>query len=349
MNDLGGASCPAPISNYERVVLGHGSGGRLSRDLLERVILTELDASSVAHHEDQATLEFSASRLSITTDAFVVQPLFFPGGNIGDLAINGTVNDLAMGGAKPLYIALALILEEGFALADLRTILRSIAAAARRAGVCIVTGDTKVVERGKADGMYITTTGVGTVPATCQLSVTHATAGDRIVVSGSLGDHGIAVLSRRAGIELETDLVSDTAPLTELAHALLEAAPNTRTLRDPTRGGLSSALNEIAAAAGVGMVLEESALPIHDAVRGACELLGFDPLYVANEGKLVAIVPASESGAAVSALRAHPLGRQACVIGDVVESERYRVTLRSVAGGQRVVPMLAGEQLPRIC
>lgn len=344
---LNGA-CPAPQRDYDRVVLGHGSGGRLSQELLTRVILAEFSQHAVQHLQDQASVEFPTGRLALTTDSFVVSPLFFPGGNIGDLAINGTVNDLAMGGARPLYISVALILEEGLEIATLRQILGTMARAATAAGVALVTGDTKVVERGRADGMYVTTTGVGVLETSRRLGAELACPGDRVLVSGTLGDHGISVLSRREGFDLTTDLVSDTAALAPLVEALLTAAPATHALRDPTRGGVSSALNEIAQASQVHMVLDEARLPIHPAVRGACELLGFDPLYVANEGKLVAIVPAEQAEAALSALRAHALGRCATDIGEVCAGTPG-VSIRSLVGGQRDVPMLAGEQLPRIC
>lgn len=342
------ASCPTPQRDYDRVVLGHGSGGRLSQDLLTRVILAEFSRHAVQHLQDQATLEFPSGRLALTTDSFVVRPLFFPGGNIGDLAINGTVNDLAVGGAHPLYISVALILEEGLEMVQLRKVLASMARAATAADVALVTGDTKVVERGHADGLYITTTGVGAVEAGRHLGAELARPGDRVLVSGTLGDHGIAVLSQREGFDFTTDLVSDTAALHGLVEAILAAAPTTRALRDPTRGGVSSALNEIARASQVHMTLDETRLPIHPAVRGTCELLGFDPLYVANEGKLVAIVPPDQAAAALNAMKAHPLGTQAADVGEV-RTGPTGVSIRSLIGGEREVPLLAGEQLPRIC
>jgi hydrogenase expression/formation protein HypE len=337
-----------PQRAYERIVLGHGSGGRLSHDLLFGVILEELAGQPIQYLQDQATVEFAGGTMAMTTDAFVVRPLCFAGGNIGDLAINGTVNDLAMGGARPLYISVALILEEGLEVATLRKVLKSMGQAAANAGVSVVTGDTKVVERGSADGMYVATTGVGVLPPGRRLGAQLARPGDRVLVSGTLGDHGIAVLTQREGIRLQTDLTSDTAALNDLVDTLVAAAPETHTLRDPTRGGVSSALNEIAQASGVRIVLDETSLPINDAVRGACELLGFDPLYVANEGKLVAIVPAAQAGAAEQALRGHPLGQNAVEIGEVREGPPG-VSIRSMVGGERNVPMLAGEQLPRIC
>ncbi len=355
------AACPVPVSRYDRVVLGHGSGGRLSHELLTEVFLEELGTDSVEHEEDQAILSWGrmaaeagqdaagATRLAFTTDSFVVSPTFFPGGNVGDLAVNGTVNDLCMGGAVPEYLSAAFILEEGFPIASLRKIVLSMRRAADEARVRIVTGDTKVVERGKGDGVYVTTSGVGRVPASRRLSAKNARPGDRVLVSGTLGDHGIAMVAVREGIELETSLVSDTRPLVGLVEVLLQAAPNTRALRDPTRGGLSSSLNEIARSSSVAIRLEEVVLPIRPEVKGACELLGLDPLYVANEGKLVAIVPPEETGTALEALRQHPDGKQAAVVGEVTDGSAGRVTLRSSIGGERVVSLLSGQQLPRIC
>jgi hydrogenase expression/formation protein HypE len=285
----------------------------------------------------------------MTTDSFVVHPIFFPGGDIGKLAVHGTVNDLAVGGAEPLYLSAAFILEEGFALADLERVVRSMRDACEEASVRLVAGDTKVVERGKGDQIFITTTGVGRVPPQIELSARNAHPGDRILVSGTMGDHGMAVLSVREGLEFETVLESDTRPLHGLARAILDAAPRgVRCMRDPTRGGLATALNEIAHASAVSMAIEEIAVPVRPEVRGACELLGFDPLYVANEGKLVAIVAPEAAPAVLAAMRAHPDGRDAAMVGEVGDGQPA-VTLRSVVRGTRTVPMLAGEQLPRIC
>lgn len=344
-----GAACPVPIGDYERVVLGHGSGGRLSHELLARVILPALGRDPQHVLEDQATLPQIEGRVAITTDAFVIQPLFFPGGDIGSLAVHGTINDLAVGGARPLHITAALILEEGLPLSTLSRVIGSMRRACEESGVALVAGDTKVVERGKADGLYIATTGVGSVPDGLALSVARARPGDRVIVSGTLGDHGIAVLAQREGIELETELVSDSAPLAQLTARMLEACPELRCMRDPTRGGASSALNEIAAASRVGIVLDEARVPVRDAVTGACELLGFDPLYVANEGKLIAIVPAASAEHVVQAMQAHPLGRDAAIIGEVVADHAGTVVMRSRLGGKRIVAMLSGDQLPRIC
>jgi hydrogenase expression/formation protein HypE len=353
--DLTTLTCPAPIVPAEHIVLGHGSGGRLTADLIRRVFLPAFDNPVLAALEDQATVVLPSAapgegpRIAITTDSFVVQPIFFPGGDIGRLAVNGTINDLAVGGARPLYLAAAFILEEGLPLASLQQIVRSMRDACAAAGVCLVTGDTKVVDRGKADQVFITTTGIGLVPAGCDLSIRSARPGDRILISGTIGDHGIAIMSVREGIEFETVLESDTASLASLVEVMRQACPTIRCMRDPTRGGLSSAVNELAAASSVGVRLMEDAIPVRREVRGACEMLGLDPLYVANEGKLIAVVPPGEAGALLAAMHRHPLGRNAAVIGEVVADHPGMVTMRTGIGGERVVSMLAGEQLPRIC
>jgi hydrogenase expression/formation protein HypE len=346
-----GFACPVPIDRYERVVLGHGSGGRLTADLVARVFLSAFEDPTLAALEDQATVAVgSGGRLAITTDAFVVRPIFFPGGDIGRLAVCGTVNDLAVGGATPLYVTAAFVLEEGLPLADLRRVVASMRAACDEAGVRLVAGDTKVVERGKGDQVFITTTGVGTLDAGVpRLSVANARPGDRVLVSGTLGDHGVAILSVREGMELETALESDVAPVTRVARAVLDAAAGARCMRDPTRGGLASTLNEIATASRVGIVVDEPGVPVRSAVRAACELLGLDAMYVANEGKLVAVVPSAQAEGALAAMRATPGGRDAAVVGTVVDGRPGTVTVRSPIGGERLLPMLAGEQLPRIC
>jgi hydrogenase expression/formation protein HypE len=347
---LSGLACPVPTSGYEGIVLGHGSGGRLSQELLNRVFLPALGKKESFAREDQATLAFPPKgKLAITTDAFVVKPLVFPGGDIGSLSVHGTVNDLAVGGARPLYLTASFILEEGLDLELLRRIVVSMRNAAESVPVEIVTGDTKVVDRGKGDGIFITTTGVGVIPEGVSLSASAARPGDVVIVSGTLGDHGIAILSAREGIELETDLTSDSASLFGLTTAILNASPLVRCMRDPTRGGLSSALNEIAAASNVGVVLVEDRVPVRTDVRGACELLGLDPLYVANEGKLVAIVAREAAEAVLGTMRSHPLGNNAAIVGEVVAEHPRVVTERSRIGGERIVALLSGEQLPRIC
>jgi hydrogenase expression/formation protein HypE len=341
-------SCPVPKAQYEQILLGHGSGGRLTAELIRDLFLPAFGNAVLAALEDQATVSV-APKIAFTTDSFVVRPLFFPGGDIGALAVHGTVNDLAVGGAIPRYLAAAFILEEGLPIADLRRIVASMREACAATGVALVTGDTKVVDRGKGDGVFITTTGIGSVPDGRALSLRNARPGDRVLVSGTLGDHGIAILSVREGLEFETVLESDTAPLHELTEIILAACPETRCMRDPTRGGLSSALNELAAAAHVGVKLEEEALPLRAEVRGACEVLGLDPLYVANEGKLIAVVPPEAADRVLAAMRTHRFGRNAAKIGTVVAEHPGVVTLRSRVGGTRVVSLLSGEQLPRIC
>jgi len=345
---LAGA-CPVPVG-YEHIVLGHGSGGRMTADLIGDVFLPAFTNDVLRALEDQATVDLpGGSRIAFTTDAFVVRPIFFPGGDIGRLAVHGTVNDLAVGGAEPRFLAAAFILEEGLALTDLRRVVDSMRRACREAGVVLVTGDTKVVDRGKGDQIFITTTGIGLVPSGRALSIGAARPGDRIIVSGTLGDHGMAIMAAREGFDFEPQLTSDTAPLTGLARAVLETAPTTRCMRDPTRGGLASALNELATASRVGVRLDERAIPVRADVRSACELLGLDPMYVASEGRLVAVVAAADAERVVAAMHAHPLGRDAVIVGDVVSEHPTLVTVRSLIGGERVVTMLAGEQLPRIC
>jgi hydrogenase expression/formation protein HypE len=352
--EIGQIQCALPYSNYEHVLLGHGSGGRLSADLIRRLFVPAFDNEVLSALEDQATVRFggtsdAAPRLAFTTDSFVVRPIFFPGGDIGKLAVYGTVNDLAVGGAQPLYLSAAFILEEGLAIDDLKRIVSSMREACDRAGISLVTGDTKVVDRGKGDQVFITTTGIGLVPEGRALSIRAAVAGDRILVSGTIGDHGIAIMSVREGIEFETVLESDCAPLNDLTRAMLEACPGIRCMRDPTRGGVSSALNELADASRVGVELTEAALPVRREVKSACEMLGLDPLYVANEGKLIAVAPPGDADRLLEVMRGHAMGQNAAVIGTVVEDHPGMVTMHSLLGGERVVTMLAGEQLPRIC
>jgi hydrogenase expression/formation protein HypE len=348
-------ACPLPYTKYDHIMLGHGSGGLLSAELIQRLFIPGFGNDVLAAIEDQAIVPVpgprgrGATQIALTTDSFVVRPLFFPGGDIGVLAVNGTINDLAVGGAHPLYLTAAFILEEGLPISELKRIVDSMHRACAAAGVALVAGDTKVVDRGKGDKVFITTTGVGLVPEGRKLSIRAARPGDQIVISGTIGDHGIAIMSVREGIEFETVLESDTAPLSGLVRVMLEACPSIRALRDPTRGGISSTLNELAEASRVGVELREAAIPIRREVRGACELLGLDPLYVANEGKLIAVAPAADAETLVRAMRAHPLGRDAAIIGEVVAAHPGMVTMHSLVGGQRVVTLLLGEQLPRIC
>jgi hydrogenase expression/formation protein HypE len=342
-------SCPVPSSETATILLAHGGGGRMSRDLLEQVFLPAFSNPVLDELEDQATLDLPPGRLAFTTDAFVVSPIFFPGGDIGRLAVCGTLNDLAMGGARPRALSAAFVLEEGLLIADLQRVVASMRSACAEAGIHLVTGDTKVVDRGKADQIFITTSGVGVLPPGRRLSSATVEPGDVVLVSGTIGDHGVAIMSVREGIAFETALESDCANLSGLVETLLEAVPETRCLRDPTRGGVSAVLHEIGARAKVGFSVDEAAIPLRDEVRGACEMLGLDPLYVANEGKLVAIVPARAVDRALAALRGHPLGRHAAVIGTATDRHPKMVTIRSFIGGERIAAMPSGEQLPRIC
>jgi hydrogenase expression/formation protein HypE len=342
-------TCPLPQSQYDRILLGHGSGGTLTNELIRKLFIPGLGGGPNAPLEDQATVKIRASRIAFTTDSFVVRPLFFPGGDVGKLAVCGTVNDLAVGGATPLFLSAAFILEEGLSVADLKRIVASMRQACDEAGVMLVTGDTKVVDRGKGDQVFITTSGIGVVPDGYNLSIRNARPGDVVLLSGTIGDHGIAIMSVREGIEFETVLESDCAPLTGLAQAMLSACPNIRCMRDPTRGGVSSALNEMADASGIEVSLDEAAIPVRKEVRAACEMLGLDVLYVANEGKLLAVVPPEDAEKVLAAMRAHPLGTDAAIIGRIVDDHAGMVVLKTLVGGERVVTMLAGEQLPRIC
>jgi hydrogenase expression/formation protein HypE len=332
-----------------RVDLTHGAGGRAMQQLIEEIFRPALDNPMLARGDDQAAFDVRAGRMVMSTDSFVVSPLFFPGGDIGSLAVHGTVNDVAMSGARPLYLSAGFVIEEGFPLAELQRIAHSMGAAARAAGVMVVTGDTKVVERGKADRLFINTAGIGTVPAGVDISGERARPGDAILVSGTMGDHGVAIMAHRAGLEFETTIVSDSAALNGLVADLVAAAPGIHVLRDPTRGGLAATLNEICHQSGVGMRLDETAIPIRPDVLGACELLGLDALNVANEGKLVAIAPAADRNRLLAAMRAHPLGGDAMVIGEVIADPQRFVRMATRIGGERIVDWLAGEQLPRIC
>jgi hydrogenase expression/formation protein HypE len=336
------------------ITLAHGGGGKAMKDLIDDVFASAFDNPLLAPMEDQARLDLTmlaamGDRLAFTTDSYVVDPLFFPGGDIGKLSVCGTINDLAVGGARPLYLACAVIVEEGIAVDTLRRVAQSMAATARAAGVAIVTGDTKVVTKGACDKLFITTTGIGTIPPERDLGADKARPGDQILVNGMLGDHGAAIMAARGDLALETDLASDCAPLHDLIDVLLRAAPGVRFIRDATRGGLATVLNELARASRVAIEIDEGATPLRAEVRGLCEILGLDPLYLANEGKIVIVAPPGEADAALAALRAHPLGIDAAVIGAVHSGEAGRVTMRTGFGGRRIVDMLVGEQLPRIC
>ncbi len=332
-----------------RVDLTHGGGGRAMAQLIDELFMRAFDNEWLRQANDQAAFRVGAGRMVMATDSHVVSPLFFPGGDIGSLSVHGTINDVAMAGAVPLYLAAGFILEEGYPLADLKRIVESMAAAAREAGVPVVTGDTKVVEQGKGDGVFITTTGVGVVPAGVDIRGDRAQPGDRILVSGSLGDHGVAIMSLRENLTFETTILSDSAALHALVSDMVAAVPDIHCLRDPTRGGLATTLNELARQSGCGMVIAEERIPVAAQVRAACEFLGLDPLYVANEGKLVAICAGADADRLLAAMHAHPLGRDAASIGEVIADPHHFVQMDTSFGGRRVVDWLTGEQLPRIC
>ena len=334
---------------HGRVEMSHGSGGKATAQLVEQLFVDAFDNPWLERQDDQACFQVEAGRMVMTCDGHVVAPLFFPGGDIGSLSVHGTVNDLAMAGARPLYLSAGFILEEGLPLADLRRIVESMAAAARDAGVAVVTGDTKVVEQGKADGVFITTTGIGVVPEGVDIRGDRARPGDRILVSGRLGDHGVAIMSQRENLAFDVPVQSDSAALHGLVAEMVAAVPDIHCLRDPTRGGLGTTLNELARQSAVGMRLVEGRIPVAEAVRGACEFLGLDPLYVANEGKLVAVCAPDDAETLLSVMREHPLGREARDIGEVVADEHAFVEMETTFGGCRVVDWLSGEQLPRIC
>ena len=344
-----GYACPLPISATDRVLLGHGSGGKLTAELIEKLIVPAFANPALDELDDQAVVAVPEGRLAFTTDSYVITPIFFPGGDIGELAVNGTINDLACGGARPIALSLAFILEEGLPLADLRRVVESARRAAAAAGVSIVTGDTKVVGRGSGDQVFINTSGIGVVPGGVQLGSAQVRAGDAILLSGSIGDHGVAIMAHRAGLELAGDVASDTAPLHDLSASLLRACPEIHAMRDPTRGGVAATLVEIATRRGLGIEVDEAAIPVRDAVRGACELLGLDPLLVANEGKLAVFVPEACADAALAAMRAHPLGRHAARIGTVTNAHPGVVELTTPVRGRRLLDLPFAEPLPRIC
>jgi hydrogenase expression/formation protein HypE len=332
-----------------RVDLTHGGGGRAMAQLVDELFVAAFDNEALNQRNDQAAFEVPGGRMVMTTDGYVISPLFFPGGDIGSLAVHGTVNDVAMAGARPLSLSAGFIIEEGFPLSDLKRIVESMAKASKDAGVPVVTGDTKVVEKGKGDGIFITTAGIGMVPPGVEISGDKARPGDAILVSGTMGDHGVAVMSQRESLGFETEILSDSAALHTMVAEMVALVPGIRVLRDPTRGGLAATLNEIAAQSGTGMLIEEGLVPVRPQVLGACELLGLDPLYVANEGKLICICAQEDAERLLAIMRAHPLGRDAARIGSCREDSHHFVQMRTRMGGNRVVDWLAGEQLPRIC
>nr|WP_291260326.1 hydrogenase expression/formation protein HypE [Gemmatimonas sp.] len=342
-------TCPLPLRDYPSIVIGHGGGGQLGNELVEHLFKPAFSNDVLDRMADSAVLTLPPGRIAYSTDSFVVRPLEFPGGSIGALAVNGTVNDLAMSGATPLYLSAGFILEEGLPMATLGRIVSDMARAAREAGVRIVTGDTKVVERGPGDGCYINTSGIGVVADSLTIAPQRAQVGDVVIVSGTIGDHGMAIMSVREGLEFDTTIVSDCAPLNGLVEAMLRITTDIHVLRDPTRGGLAASLNEIAKAAAVGIVIREAALPVLPQVASACEILGMDPVFVANEGKLLAVVPPQHAEAVLAAMRAHPRGTQAAIIGEVTSAHPGMLVARTAIGAQRVIAMPIGEQLPRIC
>lgn len=342
-------SCPIPIQQYPAIVMAHGGGGRLMHQLIEKMFVATFASSALSQRHDSAQMELPAGRLAFTTDSYVVRPLFFPGGDIGKLAVYGTVNDLAMSGARPLYLSLGMILEEGLPMETLWQVVLSIAQAVQETGVQIVTGDTKVVDRGKGDGIFLNTSGVGVIEHDLTIAPHSVQAGDAVILSGDIGRHGIAVMAVREGLEFESAIQSDCAPLAEPVLALIGEGIEVHCLRDLTRGGLASAVVEIAESAKVQILLDEARIPVREDVRGACEILGFDPLYVANEGRFVAFVPAEQAERAVQTLKRFPVCEGATVVGEVTRANEGTVVLRSVIGTLRVVDMLSGEQLPRIC
>lgn len=348
--NIEGAVCAPPLTHNEQIVMGHGAGGRMSHQLIQKAFVSAFQNQALNAGDDAALVEAGLlQKLSISTDSHVVFPLFFPGGDIGKLAVCGTVNDVAMLGAKPLYLTAGFILEEGLPMDTLKRVVESMRVVAEEAGVQIVAGDTKVVQKGKADGMYITTAGVGVVREDVNVSGANAKPGDVVIISGTMGDHGIAVLGARGELGFQSSLQSDVAPLNHLIAAMLDASQNIHVLRDPTRGGLATTLNEIAVQSNAGILLKEETIPVHPEVNAACEMLGFDPLYVANEGKLVAIVPKEEAEKVLAVMKSTRYGEGAVVIGEVIAEPKGRVLLKTVLGSTRVVDMLAGEMLPRIC
>lgn len=341
--------CPIPITDYPNILLAHGGGGKLMQQLIEKMIVPTFKNSLPNELHDGAIITIGNTKLAFTTDSFVVKPLFFPGGDIGSLAINGTVNDLAMCGAKPLYLSVGFIIEEGLPMETLWHILKSMEQSAKSANVQLVTGDTKVVDKGKGDGIFINTTGIGIIEHNITISPKNINVGDVILINGDIGRHGIAIMAEREGLSFESKIESDCAPLNDIVIKLLNTGIKIHCMRDLTRGGLASVLNEIAKSANVHINIDETTIPVNENVKGACEILGFEPIYVANEGRFICFVPQSESERALQIMRSHPLGSQSCIIGVVVDSSQNIVTMKSTIGATRIVDMLSGEQLPRIC
>jgi len=333
----------------EKVLLDHGSGGKISHVMFSELILPLFENPELSKQDDGATLDVEGTKLAFSTDSYVVDPIFFPGGNIGDLAVNGTINDISMCGAVPKFISVGLILEEGLPVKDLRTILESMAIAAKKAGVKIVTGDTKVVPKGKADKIFINTSGIGVIPSRINVSGNNAKPGDKIIISGTIADHGITVLSSREGLKFDSEIKTDSAPLNRMVQSIIQSECDIHVLRDPTRGGLGTTLNEIASQSRVGINIDEQSLPVSGAVQGICELLGFDPLYIANEGKLIAFVPEKYADKALKLIQQDEFGKDAVIIGEVTKEDSGKVFLKTRIGGLRIIDMLTGEQLPRIC
>lgn len=349
INFSSGLNCPIPKSDYDKVLLAHGGGGTLSQQLIQKLFFSQFSNDLLNVHHDSAMFSLNGTRLAFTTDSYVIRPIFFPGGNIGDLAVNGTINDLSVSGAKPLYISVAFIIEEGLEIEQLWKIVLSMKQAADRAGVKIVTGDTKVVDHGKGDKIFINTSGIGIIEEGINISPQNCEEGDVIILSGRIAEHGIAIMSAREGLEFESTIESDSAPLNNLISEVLKLTKNVHVMRDPTRGGIASSLNEIAQASGKGIEIYEDKIPVTEQVKGACEILGLDPLYIANEGKVLIFVPESESVKVLETLKNNPLGREASVVGKVTDSDPGLVIMKTLIGSRRIVDMISGEQLPRIC
>jgi hydrogenase expression/formation protein HypE len=345
----GGLACPIPKSDYEKILLAHGGGGTLSHNLISKLFYPQFSNDILNQQHDSGIFEINHTKFAFTTDSYVVQPIFFPGGDIGSLAVNGTINDLSVAGAKPLFISVAFILEEGFDIEDLWKIVLSMQKAADEAGVKIITGDTKVVDKGKGDKIFINTSGIGVISDEVNISPKNCKPGDVIILSGKIAEHGVAIMSSRENLEFETTIKSDSAALNGLVEKMLDASKEIHVMRDPTRGGIASTLNEIAKTANVGILIEEEKIPISEEVKGACEILGLDPLYIANEGKLIAFVAENKAENVLNAMKLHNLGKDACIIGKVTNSDPGTVIMKTKIGSKRIVDMMSGEQLPRIC